>query len=263
MISLQNIKLSSSFGKVNCEYNWKWNRTNTPFKNYDYWYVWHGEGEVILNGQHHQVGKRDCFLFQPGDLTSAKHNPENPLTVTFIHFSLNADESFLLHLPSFVHFDPAEFHEQYLNRFMHVMLTRVYGFKQEATMLLGLLLIMFERQSQMKKDGYRQYHALNRVMLDIAAKINQEPGKQHTITNLAEQAHLSPRYFSLKFKEFMGQTIESYIIDRRIDRAEYLLRTGMTVTEVANALGYQNIYYFSRQFKQKTGVNPSKVQAWR
>ena len=40
----------------------------------------------------------------------------------------------------------------------------------------------------------------------------------------------------------------------RIERAQHLLmHTGMNVTEVADALGYRDIFFFSRQFKQYTG----------
>ena len=97
-------------------------------------------------------------------------------------------------------------------------------------------------------------------MNEIAAAIRENPASTRSISELAEQAYLSPRYFSLQFKEVMGQTIENYIIEKKIERAEYLLRQhGMTVGEVADALGYQNIYYFSKQFKKIKGISPSKV----
>jgi AraC family transcriptional regulator of arabinose operon len=37
-----------------------------------------------------------------------------------------------------------------------------------------------------------------------------------------------------------------------------LRESELTVTEVADALGYQNVYFFSRQFKEKLGVPPSQ-----
>lgn len=59
----------------------------------------------------------------------------------------------------------------------------------------------------------------------------------------------------------MGQTIQSYVVETRIKRAEHLLHyTGMTVTEVADALGYNNIHFFSRQFKAYTGKSPSEIR---
>lgn len=235
-----------------------------PFQDFDFWYVWNGEGEVTLNNKQYQVRSGDCFLFKPGDLSSAKHNPNRPLTVTYIHFSAHgdADPGLPLSLPSVVHFDPAEFHEAYLDRFVHVRLTEAFGHEEEAVALLKLLLLLYERQTPAHQTiGDPARRSMNRVMMDIAAHIRQDPGRQHSIQELAKLAHLSVRYFSLKFKEIMGQTIESYLIQQRIERATYLLKLGMNVGEVAEALGYRSIYFFSRQFKKVTGTNPSELRS--
>jgi AraC family transcriptional regulator of arabinose operon len=134
---------------VICEVNWKWIRENMPFQDFDFWYVWDGEGEVTLNNKLYQVRSGDCFLFKPGDLSSAKHNPNRRLTVTYIHFSAqgDSDSDLSMSLPSFVHFDPAEFHEPYLDRFVHVRLTEAYGHEEEALSLLKLILLLFKRQA--------------------------------------------------------------------------------------------------------------------
>ncbi|MBP1966541.1 AraC family transcriptional regulator [Paenibacillus aceris] len=263
----QELILNEYFGKVICEPNWKWSRKEVPFHDYDLWYVWDGEGEVTLNGTLHQVRQGDCFLFRPGDFTSAKHNPERPLTVTFIHFAAKRDDHAYLNgdaisqLPSLVNFDPAEAHESYLDRFIHVRMSGAFGHEEEAVILLRLLLLLFERQSpanQSQVDPARR--SLNRVMMDVASHIMQDPSHQYSIDELAQLAHLSPRYFSLKFKEVMGQTIESYMIEKRIERATYLLKLGMNVSEVAEALGYRSIYFFSRQYKKVTGITPSMIR---
>ncbi|RTE03055.1 AraC family transcriptional regulator [Paenibacillus whitsoniae] len=255
-----NLELNDLFGKVNCEPNWRWNREHEPFHDFDLWYVWGGEGEVILGGERMQVGQGDCYLFQPGDLASARHNPERPLTVTFIHFNCTESFSQRISLPSRVRFDPADFHELYLDRFIQVRLAAAFGHEEEATLLLRLLLLAYERQAPGNQPfGDPAKRSLRRVMMGVAARIGQNPGRHYSIQELAKEAHLSPRYFSLKWKELMGQTIESYVIQKRIERAAYLLRLGMNVSEVAEALGYRSIYFFSRQFKQVTGTNPSDV----
>ncbi|MEC0229405.1 helix-turn-helix transcriptional regulator [Paenibacillus alba] len=253
---------SEQFGKVICEPNWRWSREHDPFDDFDFWYVWSGEGEVTLNGNRYEIGQGDCFLFRPEDFASAKHNPERPLTVTFIHFDTTGDLSWILSLPPYIRFNPADAHEIYLQRFIQVRLNQAFGHEDEAALLLHLLLVLYERQKPEHFPYKNQtQHSMNKVMMDIAAHILQDPGHQHTIEELAKLTHLSPRYFSLKFKEQMGQTIESFIIEKRIERAKYLLTLGMNVGEVAEALGYRSIYFFSRQFKKVTGMNPSKLRS--
>ena len=63
------------------------------------------------------------------------------------------------------------------------------------------------------------------------------------------------RLFALKF----GVSPKKYILNKKIDYACDLLRTdGIKITEVANLCGYEDRYFFSRQFKEYTGISPLK-----
>lgn len=77
--------LKPALATIHCEPNWKWRKRATPMPNYDLFYVWSGEGTVLLNNKPYHVGKGHCFLFRPGDETEATHNPQNPLVLTYIH----------------------------------------------------------------------------------------------------------------------------------------------------------------------------------
>lgn len=77
-----------ALAKIVCEPGWKWQKREKPLQNYDLFYVWSGEGTVVRGGVPYQVGKGSCFLFRPGDYTSATHNPQKPLVLTYIHFDV-------------------------------------------------------------------------------------------------------------------------------------------------------------------------------
>ncbi|WP_168122109.1 AraC family transcriptional regulator [Paenibacillus sp. HB172176] len=250
-----------SYGKVECERGWKWNRGDIPFQDYDLWYVWRGEGQLNLNGVNHSLAHNQCYLFRPGDLVDAWHNPHQPLVVTYIHFEASEGSAWLDSLPSRCDIASPLAFEAYLDRFVHLMTFKEHRHVEEASILLHLLMIGFEREimSGGEDSSSRQNPHFEAVM-KIAAAIRENPAKSGTIAELAKRAFLSPRYFSLKFREVMGQTIESYIIEKKIERAELLLsHHGMTVGEVAEALNYQNIYYFSKQFKKVRGYSPSRA----
>ncbi|GLX66986.1 helix-turn-helix domain-containing protein [Paenibacillus glycanilyticus] len=261
MESIPTFKLGESYGKMACERTWKWNRSDIPFNDYDLWYVWRGEGRLVLNGEERKVERHQCYLFRPGDRVEAWHNPDQPLLVTYMHFETENAHRFLTSLPSHCDFISSFAFEAYLDRYVHVMSFRAHRSAEEAEMLLRLLLIQYEREYLSLEQAvprYRNPHI--ETMTKIAASIRENPAQAGSIADLAKQAFLSPRYFSAKFKETMGQTIESYIIEKKIERAELLLsQNGMTVSEVADALGYPNIYYFSKQFKKERGYSPSKA----
>jgi AraC-like DNA-binding protein len=79
--------------------------------------------------------------------------------------------------------------------------------------------------------------------------------------SLAEVAHhvaLSPNYLAALFKRQFGRTIIDCLTEVRIAEAKRLLQeTGRTVGEIAETVGYQSPYYFSRAFKKAVGRPPS------
>ena len=63
--------------------------------------------------------------------------------------------------------------------------------------------------------------------------------------------------FSVLYKEQFGCSPKQDILNARIELACRMLRyTGVSITEIAAACGFQSIYYFSKYFKKVTGLSP-------
>lgn len=79
---------------------------------------------------------------------------------------------------------------------------------------------------------------------------------------LAAAAGVSKYHFLRCFAATYGTTPAVYLAERRIERAQDLLRaTNLTVTEVCMAVGYSSLGSFSSRFRQLVGVSPSAYQA--
>ena len=228
--------------------------------NFDLFYVWSGEGTVFLNKKPHHVKKGHCFLFRPGDEIEATHNPQDPLVLTYIHFDI-AETPRLIPSAHRILDNTIGF-ESLLTQYIRLFLVKTYGAEIEGKLILKQLIIHLLREEQEKEEKLGDTsNSLLETILEIANYIQQHPGEPHTIESLSTRANLSQRYFSKKFKQIIGHTVKSYIVFSRIKRAEHLLHiSGMTVTETAYALGYNDLHFFSRQFKQYTGKNPSEVR---
>jgi AraC family transcriptional regulator, arabinose operon regulatory protein len=264
MIPANTLILARDFGHVTCESSWKWNTRERPLEDYDLWYVWGGEGTLILNGVPYMLSKGSCFLFRKGDRTVAEHNPAKPLVVSFVHFEIDGDDrGFALdaELPqSYRRVRDTGMMETYLNRCIRALNEHSYQYEEEARQILALMLHFMNRE-QYESQHAQLANANIMEIHEIANYIRQHPSVWHRIPKLAQRVGLSPRYFALKFKEIMGVPIETFIIQVRICRAEHLLKYNqMLVSEVSDALGYKNMYYFSRQFKAYTGRAPSHVR---
>jgi transcriptional regulator GlxA family with amidase domain len=82
------------------------------------------------------------------------------------------------------------------------------------------------------------------------------------VPGLAQTALMSPAHFSRKFRAAYGETPYSYLMTRRIERAQALLRRGdMSVTDVCMAVGCTSLGSFSARFTEIVGVSPSVYRA--
>lgn len=78
---------------------------------------------------------------------------------------------------------------------------------------------------------------------------------------LARQACVSPAHFSRRFKATFGETPHQYVLTRRMQRAQELLRsTELSVGEVCVEVGYHSLASFTRTFHRVVGRPPA---AWR
>jgi two component transcriptional regulator, araC family len=87
--------------------------------------------------------------------------------------------------------------------------------------------------------------------------INKNCSEKISIEELARLCAMSPSYFRKLFTEEMGMSPIKYRDVIRIDKAKSLLASELfNVTEVAEELGFCDIYHFSKEFKKYTGISP-------
>lgn len=68
-------------------------------------------------------------------------------------------------------------------------------------------------------------------------------------------------YLCSTFKKYAGMTMSTYINQLRIQRAKHMLgKTNETVTKIAADVGFQDCFYFSKQFKKIVGMSPSEYR---
>lgn len=82
-----------------------------------------------------------------------------------------------------------------------------------------------------------------------------------SLGQLAKMANWSVVHFSEEFRKHYGKAPIDHVIQQRMHRAVYLLRDiNQSVTEVGRAVGYEDIYHFSKLFKRHIGVAPRKAR---
>ncbi|WP_155374517.1 helix-turn-helix transcriptional regulator [Catellatospora vulcania] len=92
--------------------------------------------------------------------------------------------------------------------------------------------------------------------------MDREYAQPLDVAALAHTALMSPGHFSRSFRAAFGETPYSYLMTRRIERAQALLRRGdLSVTEVCLAVGFTSLGSFSTRFTEVVGESPSSYRA--
>ncbi len=109
-----------------------------------------------------------------------------------------------------------------------------------------------------QQDDGSWLRALVDPQLSVAlALIHQDPAIDWTVEKLAKQVNMSRSGFAARFKWLVGEAPLQYVTRWRMYRAVELLRSSnMTVTEVAQRVGYDSETAFSKAFKRQMGLSP-------
>lgn len=81
-----------------------------------------------------------------------------------------------------------------------------------------------------------------------------------TIDHVSSKFSLAQRMYSKRFKEYTSIYFKEFLIKARMIQAKKLLLQNIPVTSVCFDSGYEDLTHFSRMFKKKYGITPSKYK---
>lgn len=114
------------------------------------------------------------------------------------------------------------------------------------------------RKVTQRENDYAKMEAAVRKVIDY---VKEHYGEMITREDLGEAACLNPVYLARIFKARTGKTMGNYILDVKVEKAKEMLKgADMTVSEVSLVVGYDNFSYFSKLFKDRTGVSPKEYR---
>jgi two-component system response regulator YesN len=100
-----------------------------------------------------------------------------------------------------------------------------------------------------------------RISMEVKTYIDSNYKSDINLGGLADNLGVSQSYLSGIFKEKENVSPVEYINTVKLNKAKELMKTSeLNFTQIAEKVGYQNVYYFSRIFKKKNKVTPSKYR---
>ncbi|TCZ73214.1 response regulator [Paenibacillus albiflavus] len=104
----------------------------------------------------------------------------------------------------------------------------------------------------------------NEDQIDIAVQYIKNNFRENlSLEKVASIVYLSPIYFSQLFKLKTGTGYKDYVIQLRLEQAKQLLansQSKISITEIAEYVGYQDIRHFTQVFRKKYQLTPSQFR---
>ena len=220
---------------------------------------------MLTNDDEIQLSPGVCLWMRPGRRYEATHEPDSPLGVNFFHFELRDN------LPDFM--PPFEVMKVSDLDYADMMMRRILTLRSDvavdshavAEALFGALLSDLVREqtnltrsiAPLKNEKRHQ-----EMMQQLANQIREYSGRVPAVAELARSMGYSVDYFSRVFTQVIGHGPQEFVITARINRAKQLLsETSLSVGEISTVLGFRDVFFFSKQFRQKTDCTPTEFRA--
>jgi AraC-like DNA-binding protein len=134
-----------------------------------------------------------------------------------------------------------------------------FGYKEMARSLLTQILIDIARLTISKVDHFPIQ--ASPLLVEVFDFIEHHYNKPISLADIAKAMNRSPSYLSASVRKLTGRTVLEWIRERRMTEARrLLLETDDDIVQIAEVIGYQEVTYFIRQFRQFHRETP---QAWR
>lgn len=110
--------------------------------------------------------------------------------------------------------------------------------------------------------GAKRRSGKDKMIAAIHQYIDENLGGKLQLNDVAREFGLSPAYLSFIFKKNSDVGFSEYVNSRKIEKAKKLLLSDdMKIYEVADALGFESAFYFSKVFKKIEGISPREFIA--
>lgn len=104
---------------------------------------------------------------------------------------------------------------------------------------------------------------LKSIINEVISYMKEHCCEKIYIDDMCSRANLSTSYFSYIFKQFTGRTFSEYLRFLKIEKAKDMLlnnEDNKSIGEIATELGFDDLGYFDRVFKNEVGISPKKFK---
>lgn len=129
-----------------------------------------------------------------------------------------------------------------------------------------LMMLILQEHKKIKREKTHTEKTYNPLAQDTLSYLEKHFRENPSLRQIADHLNYSVPHICRVFKQNYNESIVNYVAKLKIDEAVRLIEeNNMSLREISDSLGFDNVAYFTRIFKQHTGMTPSayrKFAVW-
>lgn len=244
-------------------YGGDWHSVPHTHNHTELFFIVSGRGQFLIQNQVFPVGVNNLVIINPNVAHTEDSLNAQPLEYIVLGIegielatTENSNGQFCI----LDHLESVEF-SSCLRNILREMELKNTGYEDICQAYMEILIIRLMRTTSLSVQSGPQTVSGNRQCAFVRRYIDLHFKEPLTLEQLSGEAHMNKYYLSHAFKREYGVSPINYMISRRIEESKYLLaETDLSLSHIAQLLGFSSLSYFSQVFRRTQDISPMEYR---
>ena len=248
---------------ASAKYGGDWHSVPHTHNHVELFYIIGGKGQFLINDTLYPVNTNHLVIINPNVThteVSLNAQPLEYIVLGVDGIELSINDSTNGQFCILDHYESLDI-ASCLRNILREMEQKNTGYEDVCQAYMEILIIRLMRNTALAIPSEPQTVSANRQCAAVRRYIDLHFKEPLTLELLAEEGHMNKYYLSHTFKREYGVSPINYMISRRTEESKYLLaETDLSLSQIAQLLGFSSLSYFSQVFRKTQGLTPMEYR---
>ena len=245
------------------KYGGDWHSVPHTHNHVELFYIVGGKGQFLIEDQLYPVNTNHLVIINPNVThteVSFNAQPMEYIVLGIEGIELSISENSNGHFCILDQFESVEI-SSCLRNILREMELKQTGYEDICQAYMEILIIRLMRSTGLSLPAESQNTVGNHQCAAVRRYIDLHFKEALSLDQLAAEAHINKYHLAHAFKQEYGISPIQYMITRRLEESKYLLaETDLSMSQIAQLLGFSSLSYFSQVFRRTQTVTPMEYR---